>query len=83
MEYAGIAQITVGDGKAAVDLIGAETGEALEEGTPVAAHRAGAIHHLVVNARKWTIVLQQARERAIQPIIRSAVGMRHYWSASG
>jgi hypothetical protein len=56
VEHAGIAQVPVGDREAAVDLLRAKTGKAVEKRTPVRPHRAIRFHHLVVNAGKRTIV---------------------------
>ena len=50
IENAGAAQIAVGGGEAAIDLVGAERRQHGEERLPVRAHAAVAIHHLVENA---------------------------------
>ena len=52
IEHAGIAQIAVGSGEAAIDLVAAQRGEHGEERLPMRAHAPVAIHHLVENARQ-------------------------------
>ena len=55
IEDAGTAQVTIGGGEAAIDLIGAEGREPAEKRPPVRAHAAVAVHHLVKNARQRPI----------------------------
>ena len=59
IENAGAAQIAVGGGEAAIDLVGAERRQHGEERLPVRAHAAVAIHHLVENAGQRPVTRQR------------------------
>ena len=62
IENAGTAQITVGGGEAAIDLLGAERRQHCQEGLPVRAHAPVAVHHFIENAGKRPIRRDELRE---------------------
>ena len=62
IKNSGAAQITVGGGETAIDLLGAERRQHAEKGPPVRAHAAVAVHHLVENAGQPAVVCDELFE---------------------
>ncbi len=65
IKHAGITQVAVGGGEAAIDLIAAERGKHAEERLPMRAHPAVAIHHLVENAGERPVARDERLQRGV------------------
>ncbi len=77
VEHTGVAQVPVGGGEAAIDLLRPHGRERLEERPPVRTHLALMVHHLVEIARQRTVVVRQQLRDAVVLGRRSALGLRH------
>ena len=64
-EDAGVAQVLVAAGEAAVELVGAEPGEVVDERPPDRADAALRVEQLVGDARRRPVVGEQARRRIV------------------
>ena len=65
IEHAGIAQVSIGGGEAAIDLLAAEASEHRQQRLPVRAHPAVAVHHLVENAGQPPIAGNELLQRGL------------------
>ncbi len=65
IEHAGIAQITIGGGEAAIDLVAAQSRQHSEERLPVRAHAPVAVHHLIENAMQRPVAGNERLERGV------------------
>ena len=65
IEHAGIAQIPIGGGEAAIDLVAAEAREHRQQRLPVRAHAAVAVHHLVENAGQRPVAGNELLQRGL------------------
>ena len=78
IEDARVAQVAVGGGEAAGDLVAAEAGQRTHHGPPVGPQPAFGIDHLVMNARQRAVAGEQRRDGVVL-IVRHHIGDR--WHA--